>query len=75
MKNFKPFAIAIVALLLFSCQFNSTYLNREEDKDAAEKITNQYFDLGYQRVYAFIIFLYPQVVYNVHAGVPACFCP
>lgn len=45
MKNLKPFAIAVTVLLLFSCQFNSSYVNRVEDKDAAEKITNQYFDL------------------------------
>jgi len=46
MQNLKNSSIIFVFILLLlnSCNFNSTYLNREEDKNDAEKIANQYYN-------------------------------
>ena len=43
MNKLKP-TIAILSLLIFACNFNSTYLNRESDRDDAKKIGDKYFD-------------------------------
>lgn len=43
-KKLKPFA-AFLMLLLSACNFNSTYLNRENDRDDAKKIGDKYFEL------------------------------
>jgi len=40
----RRFLITSVSYLFFSCRFNSTFINREQDKDDAEKITNQFYD-------------------------------
>ena len=46
MNNLRKASFFIILLLLFySCNFNSTYLNREEDKKDAEKVANKYYDL------------------------------
>ncbi|QNN42511.1 eCIS core domain-containing protein [Pedobacter roseus] len=47
MKN-KTYATLYLLCLLFaltSCNFNSTYLNREEDKKDAEKVTDEFYKL------------------------------
>ncbi|MEO3407154.1 DUF4019 domain-containing protein [Mucilaginibacter sp. CAU 1740] len=46
-KFFKSICLAILACLitLSGCKFNSTYINREDDKQAAEKVTNKFFEL------------------------------
>jgi hypothetical protein len=51
MKN-KFYAPLYLLCLLFSltaCNFNSTYLNREEDKKEAEKVADQFYTLLEQK--------------------------
>ena len=45
MKKSKITIIVLLAVfVLSSCNFNSQYINREEDKKAAEEITNQFYE-------------------------------
>jgi len=39
------FAVLGLAIFITACTFTSTRLNREEDRDAAEKVTKRLFDL------------------------------
>ena len=47
MKNKTYASLYLFSLLLIasSCNFNSTYLNREEDKKEAEKVADQFYTL------------------------------
>lgn len=47
MKNriYAPLYLLCLLLAATSCNFNSTYLNREEDKQDAEKVANQFYTL------------------------------
>ena len=47
MKNKIYASLYLFSLLLIasSCNFNSTYLNREEDKKDAEKVADQFYTL------------------------------
>jgi len=46
MQNLKSSSMIFVLVLLIfsSCNFNSTYLNREEDKNEAKKTADKYYD-------------------------------
>ncbi|MGN7988044.1 hypothetical protein ACTJKC_11930 [Pedobacter sp. 22226] len=45
MKNkfYAALYLSCLLLILTGCNFNSTYLNREEDKKDAEKVTNEFY--------------------------------
>lgn len=47
MKNriYAPLYLLCLLFAATSCNFNSTYLNREEDKQDAEKVANQFYTL------------------------------
>ncbi|WP_316847052.1 hypothetical protein [Pedobacter psychrodurus] len=51
MKNkfYAPFYLLFLLFSLSSCNFNSTYLNREEDKKDAEKVSDQFYALLEQK--------------------------
>ena len=53
MKNRIYVTLYLLSLLLTatSCNFNSTYINREEDKKDAEKIANQFYTLLQKKEY------------------------
>jgi hypothetical protein len=44
-KTFTLSTILLILVTMTTCRFNSQYLNREEDKRDAEKITNELFKL------------------------------
>ena len=46
MRTLKPFGILglLIIMCLSNCSFNSQYINREEDKKDAERITTQLYD-------------------------------
>lgn len=39
------FLVASISHICSSCHFNSTFINREEDENEAEKITNRFYHL------------------------------
>jgi hypothetical protein len=44
MKLLQKLVFSLIILTCYSCNFNSTNLNREEDKQVGEKIMNTFFD-------------------------------
>lgn len=44
-KSFAPLYLFCLFFTLSSCNFNSTYLNREEDKKEAEKVAGDFYKL------------------------------
>jgi len=51
MKNkfYIPYYLLLLVFSLTSCNFNSTYINREEDKKDAEKVSDQFYTLLEQK--------------------------
>ena len=39
------FGVIVLAAVITACTFTTSRLNREEDRDAAEKVANKFFDL------------------------------
>src|SRR5476651_601248 len=54
-----------IAICFTACQFNSTYLNRDEDKKDAEKVTNQLFDFIKNKKYEESYALYSDKFWEV----------
>lgn len=50
-SRLKIFLFFLIGFSLVSCNLNSIYTNREEDKNEAEKVTNQFYDLIKQSDY------------------------
>src|SRR5882724_7812830 len=57
--------ILISLMLLFSCNFNATYTNREEDKSDAQKITNVFYNLLRNQKYNETYKLFSQKFFDV----------
>ncbi|TCD21055.1 hypothetical protein EZ456_19170 [Pedobacter psychrodurus] len=53
MKNkiYAPLYLLCLLFALTSCNFNSTYINREEDKKDAEKVANEFYKLLEKKEY------------------------
>jgi len=67
MKQFMRNTLLLVCTVfaLASCHFNSEYLNREEDKKDAEKITNKLFELIKAKNYEATTSLFSKRFYEV----------
>lgn len=58
----------LVLMILTSCHFNSQYINREEDKVAAEKVTSKLFEACKKQNYESTLKFYSDKFFEVTNG-------
>ncbi|RZJ78940.1 MAG: hypothetical protein EOO47_12285 [Flavobacterium sp.] len=51
-KLAQQIGLSLIVILIWSCNFNSTFINREEDKEDAEKIAEKFYGHLQKRAYS-----------------------